>query len=579
MCIKMEKEDSTPKIMALGGVLLLLFLTLIAILAWITYGTLEGVLGMLSYLIIGLLLIYPWIIPFAGIPLGILDILGLFRPGMYGITLNLAYIQSSWMTSIESWIIMILSILIQLVLDFLIISWIKGLKYRKKEPKTNLALINCNIIDGNKNSKVISDGIILIKNIVEENEIGGLIVGLGNSNKINIPSDYKKIDLKGSYVLPGLINAHCHLTGDGKPRKLMSYDDKILQKLIKIIDTPIGKIAIRAMMKKNALNALNAGVTTLRCMGDPLYLDVELRKKIENGEIIGPRLICAGQSICITGGHGGLLGYIADSIPEMRKCVRHNLREEVDCIKIISTGGVMDARKLGEAGRPQMTIEEIETACIEAHRGNIMVATHCESTKGIHEALLGGVDTIEHGGPLTDDLIPLFKNNPKSLRGFTAVIPTLCAGMGLATLPYKTTKITPIKYENARLILKGEIQGFQKAHKEGIRFGVGTDASVPYSTHYEVWKELKYFLKYSNMTPQEAIYFATKNTAEILGIDDITGTIEVGKFADLQVVKENPLANINALGEVIKVIIRGILINKPKVKKVKNLENIEPMEI
>ena len=151
--------------------------------------------------------------------------------------------------------------------------------------------------------------------------------------------------------------------------------------------------------------------------------------------------------------------------------------------------------------------------------------------------------------------------------------------MGISVLPDKTTKITPIKRENARLTLKGEIQGFQRAYKEGIRIGIGTDASVPYSTHYEVWKELKYFLHYSNMTPQEAIYIATKNNAELLGIDDITGSIEIGKYADLQVVNGNPLENIAVLGEVIKVIIKGHVIDKPKVKNLKNLQEFEPMEL
>jgi imidazolonepropionase-like amidohydrolase len=575
----MEEDDSTPKIMALGGVLLLLFIILVAILAWITYGTLEGVLGMLSYLIVGIFLIFPWIVPFAGIPLGILDVFGIYGFGMYNIALNFAHLQSTWMPVIWSLFVILISILIQLILNLLVISWIGGLKHRKKEPKKNLALINCNIIDGNKDSKVINDGVILIKNLVEENEISGLIIDVGKANVIDIPVDYKKIDLKSKYVLPGLINAHCHLIGDGKPRKMTNLSDKTLKRLYKILKTPIGKLIVIKMMKANVINALNGGVTSLRTMGDPLYLDVKLRKKIEKGKFTGPRLIVAGQSICVTGGHGGILSYIADSIPEMRKRIRNNLREEVDCIKIISTGGVMDARKLGEAGRPQMTIEEIEAACFEAHRGNVLVASHVESTEGLREALKGGVDTIEHGAPITDDLVPLFKNNPKSLKGYTALIPTLSAGMGLSTLPYKVTKITPIKYENARLTEKGEIQGFQRAYSEGIRVGVGTDAGVSYSTHYDVWKELRYFMKYTDMAAQEAIFLATKGNAEILGIDNLTGSIEVGKSADLQVVNGNPLENIDALGEVIKVIIQGNLIDKPKVKKVKNLQEIEAMEI
>jgi len=135
------------------------------------------------------------------------------------------------------------------------------------------------------------------------------------------------------------------------------------------------------------------------------------------------------------------------------------------------------------------------------------------------------------------------------------------------------------EYENAKLIEIGMIKALQRAYKEGIRFGVGTDASVPYVPHYEVWKEVKYLMKYAGMSAQEAIYFATKNNAEIIGVDNITGSIEIGKSADLQVVPGNPLDNIDYLGQVIKVIIRGHLIKNPKVKKIKKLKEIEPIEL
>ncbi len=575
----MSNNNSFVNYVTLGGIILFFFTVLVALSAWITYGTIEGVLGSLAYIIVGVLNIFPWIIPFAGIPLGILDILGFFGQGMYSLTLNLAHLNHSWMPFLWYWVVSIIASIIDVIFMFLIISWLKGLKYRKKEPKTNIALINCNIIDGNRDSEVINDGVILIKNIVEENETPGLIVSVGKKDAIEIPGDYKKIDLKDAYVLPGLINAHCHLSGSGKPMKIMNLSDNILSILMKLFKTPLGKILFIKMMKKNVLNALNAGVTTLRSLSDPFYLDVKLRKKIEKGKFIGPRLICAGQGICITGGHGAMMGYVADSIPEIRKCIRKNLRKEVDCIKILSTGGVMDARKVGEAGRPQMTVEEIETACFEAHRGGLLIATHCESTEGIKEALLGGVDTIEHGAEITDELVLLFKNNPKSLRGYTALIPTVTAGMGMSTLPIEVTKITQVKHENAKLIEIGMINGLQRAYKEGIKLGLGTDASVPYSTHYEVWKELKHYIKYTDMTSQDAIYFATKNNAEIIGIDDITGTIETGKSADLQVVPGNPLDNIDFLGEVFKVIIQGNLIKNPKVKKIKKLKEFEPIKL
>ena len=561
-------------------IVFLLFLTiLISLFAWITYGTLEGALGALAHMIIGLLNIFPWFIPFVGIPLGILDILGIYGFGMYNLTLNLAHLDSSWMPVVWYWTMAIFGSVIDIILTLFTIGWIKRLKYRKKEPKANLAFINCNIIDGNLKSSIIYKGVILIKNIVEDDETPGLIVGVGKEEDIKIPENYKKIDLKGEYALPGLINAHCHLTGSGKPMKLMNLSDKTLEKLTKLLKTPLGKKILSNMMKNNASNALNAGVTTLRTMSDPFYLDLKLRDKIKKGKLIGPRLICAGMGICITGGHGGMMAHTADSPTEVKKAIRKNLRKEVDFIKILSTGGVMDSRKVGEAGRPQMTIEEIETACFEAHRGGLLVATHCESTHGIKEALLGGVDSIEHGAKITDDLVPLFKNNPKSLRGFTTLTSTISAGMGMAVLSKEETKITDVKKENAVLIEVGMINGLQKAYKEGIKLTVGTDAAVPYATHYNVWKELKNFLKYTDMTAEEALHFATKGNAENIGIGDITGSIEVGKSADIQVVPGNPLENIDYLGQVSMVMIKGYLIKNPKVKKVKNLKEFEPLEL
>ena len=568
-----EKKSSSNRFSCL-----IMFTLLISILAWITYGTLEGVFGMLSYIIVGFIAVFPWIIPFIGIPLGILDLLGYFDFGIYELSLKIAHLESSWLSLVWYWVILLISIIINIMAMIKIISWLK--RSRKKEPKKNLALINCNIIDGSRDSKIITNGVILIQNIIKdkEKEISGLIVGVGRASEIEVPSDYKKINLNGCYVLPGLINAHCHLFGSGKPTKVMQLSEHTLKKLLLLVQTPLGIALSKKSMKKHALTALNAGVTTLRSMGEFLYLDVKLRKKIEEGEIIGPRILCSGKGIHPTGGHG-MLGFEVDSTAEIRKAVRRNIREEVDGIKILSTGGVMDARMVGEAGRPQMTIQEIETACFEAHRGKLLIATHCESTEGMREALLGGVDTIEHGAEIIDELVPLFKNNPKSLRGYTAVVPTISAGMGLATFPIKVTKITQIKHENAKLIEIGMIKALQRAYNEGIRFGVGTDASVPYVPHYEVWKELKYLIKYTGMSPQEAIYFATQNNAEIIGVGNITGSIEIGKFADIQVVPGNPLENIDYLGQVSKVLIKGYLIKNPKVKKIKKLKEIEPLEL
>ncbi|TFF63385.1 MAG: amidohydrolase family protein [Promethearchaeota archaeon] len=573
----MTEKKSRFGVLGTGGLILFFFTIIVAELGWISYKSIDGVFGTLSFVLLSVIGFIPWIIPFVGIPLGILEKISIFD--IYPIILNLSGITPTLFTITWYSIIVITSSTLGIFISVLIV--LNGIKrrYKIRRPDYNIAIINCNIIDGKKESSIIKDGVILIKNIVEEDETPGLIEKVGDHQTIEIPNEYKKIDLEGHFILPGLINAHCHLTGSGKPMRLMGMSDKWMEKLVKFLDTLIGKIILKRMMRSNAINALNAGVTTLVTMSDPLFYDLEIRDEIEEGKFLGPRIICSGKGICITGGHGGVMAHIADSKVEIRKAVRKNLREKVDFIKILSTGGVMDARAIGEAGRPQMTVEEIKTACFEAHRGNLLVATHCESTRGIEEALEGGVDSIEHGAEIPDEFVPKFKNNPNSLRGYTILTPTLSAGMGLATLPLEETKITKEKFENAKIIAEEMIKGLRKAYDSDIELNLGTDASVPYSTHYEVWKEIKYWIHYIEMNPQEAIYHATLGNAENYRIDNITGSISEGKFADLQVVADNPLEKIDSLGDVTMVIMKGIPIVKPKLRKIKHMREIKPIKI
>ncbi|MHA1343385.1 MAG: amidohydrolase family protein, partial [Promethearchaeota archaeon] len=358
--------------------LLHFFLLILIILSWITYGTIEGLLGMLSFLFIGFLALFPWIIPVIVIPIGLLDLLGIFNFRIYTLSLEIAHLESSWMPLLWFWTVSLVGITLNLIIAYFIYSWIQDLKYRNKKARRNIALINCNIFDGNLESEIISNGIILIKNVVKANEISGLIIAVGKLDSIKIPSDYRVIDLKGGYVIPGLINAHCHIGGSGKPTKLVNISDNLMEKAAKLVEKRLIKKILLKWMKTNALNALNSGVTTLRCLSDPAFLDVKLKKLIENGKILGPRLIVSGKSLSATGGQGGaMMTYYVDSKPEIRKAVRTNLRKEVDCIKLICTGAVIKKKKIEEAGRPQMTTEEIEIACTEAHRGGLMVAAHC----------------------------------------------------------------------------------------------------------------------------------------------------------------------------------------------------------
>ena len=175
---------------------LFILIAFISILAWITSGTIEGVLGVLAYAITGALNVFPWFIPFIGIPLGILDVLDIYGFNMRNLTLDLAHVSPNWMTDTWYLIIIIVGCVIQL---FLILKFLKNIARKRNKKigtKSNLALINCHVIDGNLGSPVIENGVILIKNKVNSGEIPGLIIAVGKSGEVQIPDDYKKIDLK-----------------------------------------------------------------------------------------------------------------------------------------------------------------------------------------------------------------------------------------------------------------------------------------------------------------------------------------------------------------------------------------------
>jgi imidazolonepropionase-like amidohydrolase len=429
----------------------------------------------------------------------------------------------------------------------------------------NYALTNCRIINGT-GTGIQENMSILISH--------GKIKQLGKVTEVKIPEGYNNLDLNGHYVMPGLINAHAHLFGSGKPMKAIS-GGKSQEKLAGLLNTKLGRKVLDRMVKDHVMSALNSGVTTIRAVGDLFYTDVKIRDQIDLGKLSGPRLLAAGKAISVTGGHGsGSFAAIADSPWEARKAIRKNIHEQVDLIKICVTGGVTDSRVIGQAGRLAMTLEEISAVCDEAHKIGFLVAAHAESSEGVRLALLGGADTIEHGSVFDQEIIELFLNNPKSLRGYSCLIPTLYPAITICKLNPKDTLMSPVNVENSNIVFEGMVQGLRKASKAGVLIGLGTDASCPFVTQYNTWRELDYTVRYGGITPEAAILNATGNNARILGIDHITGTLEPEKAADLIVVKENPLTDLHSLSQV-ELVMRGeLVLDKPKVKKIPQVEEL-----
>lgn len=296
---------------------------------------------------------------------------------------------------------------------------------------------------------------------------------------------------------------------------------------------------------------------------------------MNRGEWVGPNLLVSGFFLSVTGGHGApYLALEGDSPWEMRKNTRINVKNSVDWIKICVTGGVTDAKMVGEAGRLQMTVDEVAAVCDEAHKIGMKVAAHVESTEGVRVAARGGVDTIEHGAEMDDEIIHLYKNNPKALHGYTAVIPTPQAAYPSASLDPSVTKLSPTVKENARLVYDSMLKGVKQAIDNGITIGIGNDAAMSYVTHYDMWREMDHYMRQTNLTNKEVIDMVTRSNAKILGIDDVTGTLDIGKQADLIVLDQNPLEQIAALSNMSMVMVKGNLIQNPSVNRIKEVDEV-----
>lgn len=421
-------------------------------------------------------------------------------------------------------------------------------------------LKNCNVIDGQKNCGLKEGRAIVVRD--------GQIEEILASKEITpeMESNAKVIDLAGKFLMPGLINMHAHLFGTGKPSKTLGGGSS-QKMLINFVQTKVGSKVLESMVKTNVTQALNSGVTTVRGVGDFFYSDVIVRDKINNGKMPGPRLIVSGPAITSPGGHGdGTFAVSAPTLAGLAEKVDINKKNGVDLIKICVTGGVMDATKKGEPGVLRMSLEETKAVCERAHELGYMVASHTESPEGIKVDLLGGVDTVEHGSFLDDELIRLFKEKKASL------ICTISPALPLAKLSHELTQLDELCTYNSGVVFEGMIDGVKKCIANGIPVGLGTDVSCPFATPYNMWRELCHFKKYAEVTSSFAIYSATLGNAEILGIDHITGSIEQGKCADLIVTDDNPLEDLSTLRDVKMVMYRGNLIARPKVKKNKMIE-------
>ena len=396
--------------------------------------------------------------------------------------------------------------------------------------------------------------------ILVENERITEILPAEEAGKRNLKaSGYEEIDLQGKYILPGLINMHVHLAGNGKPQKKQRDNEALVKK---IMSNGLTKAIAYHMVCGFAKDELYSGVTTIRTVGGLGDFDTRLRDDIAAGKKPGPRILAANEGISVPGGHmAGSVAIAAGSIEEALQHLEIAKAQKVDLVKLMITGGVLDAKEKGVPGELKMAPEMVKAVCDKAHAMGYKVAAHVESPKGVKVALQNGVDSIEHGAEADEEMIALFKEHNAFL------CTTLSPALPYALFDRSITNASEVEQFNGNVVFEGIIDCAKAAIANDIPVVLGNDVGCPWITQYDFWRELYYFHKYVGVSNTFALYTATCRGAEMAGIGDITGTLEPGKCADMIVVEKNPLEDIRALRNVDMVVSQGKVLRSPKVKK------------
>lgn len=410
--------------------------------------------------------------------------------------------------------------------------------FHAQSPGKEIVLIKAGRLIDVRAGRVLTDQAILIE--------GDRIKQVGTAQSVQAPAGARVIDLSNATVLPGLIDCHTHLTFDPSHMGYSSLG----------ISTP--REALYGA--KHAKLTLEAGVTTVRNVGAKGYADIALRDAINAGDVPGPRIDASGPSIGVTGGHcdESLLAPefhhkadgVADGVSAVMQKTREIAKYGADCIKICATGGVLSKGDSPEA--TQFNDEEIRAIVIEAHRLGRKVAAHAHGAAGIKQAVLAGVDSIEHGSFIDDEAIRLMKE-----KG-TYLVPTLyLADWFLEN--YQRMRVPEFMVEKAKVVMPAARQNIARAFKAGVKVAFGTDAAV--YPHGLNGREFAVMVKLG-LTPMQSIQAATFNAADLLGWSDRVGSLEPGRFADIIAVNGDPTSDVSVLEHVVFVMKGGQVVKR-----------------
>ena len=407
--------------------------------------------------------------------------------------------------------------------------------------EASIVLKAARLFDGTSD-KLVTPGVVVVT--------GGKITAVGSDAAV--PAGARVVELGDATLLPGLIDAHVHLTGEASENWYRDFANGILQ-------LPPEKALLAIPYAKRTLEA---GFTTVRNVGADDYIDIGLRNAIAAGVVPGPRMLTAAHAIGSTGGHGdgppadpnlippfGPLEGVCNGPDECRAAVRNQVKYGADVIKVMPSGGVLSLTD--PVDNPQLTAAEMEAIVGEAHAWGRKVAAHCHGDAAARVAIEAGVDSIEHGSFLKPETLSLMK------RKGVYLVPTLLAG---ETVGKKLASFPPAIASKAKAALAGRTEMFRNALRIGVPIAFGTDSAV--SPHGDNGQELA-LMTGLGMTPAAALRSATSAAADLLGIADTVGTLQKGKTADVIAVRGNPLADIHVAEKPVLVMKEGKLYVEP----------------
>ena len=338
------------------------------------------------------------------------------------------------------------------------------------------------------------------------------------------------VDVQGKYLVPGLINAHTHIVmaADGRER---AGQDVTLDTLVAL---------------QNLQDAIASGVTTIRDAGSTDNIDLKLASKIRQQRLQLPDIIGSGAALTMTGGHGSRIGMEGDGVDEVRKAARWNLKHGAQTIKLMATGGVsLDGEQPTDE---QLSVEELTAAVLEAHHKGKPAMAHAQGTQGIKNAILAGVDSVEHAVYLDDETIQML------LDTNTAIVPTMAAPWQM--LQHKDD-IPAYMYDKASALWEAHQQSIRDAAAAGVNVVMGTDAGTSYNDFKSGTGVEIRLLASVGMTPEQVLLASTIRGAELLGIAERVGELVPGKDADMLILDRDPLQDLAVLTDAPRVIKRG----------------------